>query len=567
MKELFRYFLPYFSNYKREFTFAILGMIAVAVGTTGSAHLLKPVLDDIFISKNREMLILIPFAIVGVFFLKSAGKYIQTYYTIYIGNDIVRKIRNKLSLHLMHQDMAYLNQMRNGELLSRTTNDIGRVQGVVSGLIPEVLINAMLIVSLSGYVIYQSPKLALYFLVVMPLALLPLQILAKKMKGYSKKSQESTADLTSRLTEIFNNIEIIKSNSSQNYEQKKFSDENMQLFKLSMKQSKTNALVSPVLEFFGSIAIAVAIYVGANEVIDDHMTVGSFFAFVTALFMLYDPIKKFSNIHNKMQDALAATERIEELFQMQAEIVSGEKHLEHIDSIAFENVSLKYNDKMALQNINIQSTKGKVYALVGDSGAGKSSLVNLMVRFYDASEGKLSINAHNIQDYTLHSLHRKIAFVTQRIFIFQDTIAHNVAYGEEVDEQRVINALKKAFVWDFVETLPEGIETRLDEFGTNLSGGQRQRIVLARALYKDPEVLILDEATSALDNKSEKAIQLALEGIKEEMITFIVAHRLSTIEHADEILVFEEGKIVSRGTYSELSDSSEAFQKLTSGKH
>jgi subfamily B ATP-binding cassette protein MsbA len=180
MKELFRYFLPYFSNYKREFTFAILGMIAVAVGTTGSAHLLKPVLDDIFISKNREMLILIPFAIVGVFFLKSAGKYIQTYYTIYIGNDIVRKIRNKLSLHLMHQDMAYLNKMRNGELLSRTTNDIGRVQGVVSGLIPEVLINAMLIVSLAGYVIYQSPKLALYFLVVMPLALLPLQILAKK---------------------------------------------------------------------------------------------------------------------------------------------------------------------------------------------------------------------------------------------------------------------------------------------------------------------------------------------------------------------------------------------------
>ncbi len=567
MKELFQYFLPYFSNYKREFTFAILGMIAVAVGTASSAHLLKPVLDDVFINKDREMLALIPFAIVAVFSLKSIGKFVQTYYTVYIGNDIVRKIRNKLSLHLMHQDMAYLNQMRNGELLSRSTNDIVRIQNVVSGLIPSMLMSTMLILALTGYVIYQSPKLAFYFLVIMPMALLPLQMLAKKMKRYSRSSQESAADLTSRLTEMFNNIEIIKSNSSQDYEQEKFAKENMNFFKLSVKQSKINALVSPILEVFGSIAIAIAIYAGAHEVIDDHMTVGSFFAFVTALFMLYDPIKKFSNIHNQMQDALAATERIDELFKTTANIVSGEKQLGHIDQIHFKNVFLKYDDSVALQNINIETQKGKVYALVGDSGAGKSSLVNLLVRFYDVSSGQLQINNINIQEYTLDSLHKKLAFVTQRIFIFQDTIAHNVAYGEEVDEARVINALKKAFVWDFVETLSEGIETRLDEFGTNLSGGQRQRIALARALYKDPEVLILDEATSALDNKSEKAIQLALEGIKEEMITFIVAHRLSTIEHADEILVFEEGKIVDRGTYSELSASSEAFQKLTSGKH
>jgi len=566
MKELFQYFYPYFSSYKKEFIFAILGMIAVAVGTTGSAHLLKPVLDDVFISKNREMLTLIPFAIVGVFFLKSVGKYIQTYYTIYIGNDIVRKIRNKLSLHLMHQDMHYLNKMRNGELLSRTTNDIARVQGVVSGLIPEVLINAMLIVSLTGYVIYQSPKLAFYFLIVMPLALFPLQILAKKMKGYSKRSQESAADLTSRLTEIFNNIEIIKSNSSQEFEQEKFSHENMNLFQFSMKQSKTNALVSPVLEFFGSIAIAIAIYIGANEVMDNHMTVGSFFAFVTALFMLYDPIKKFSNIHNKMQDALAATERIEELFQMQPQIISGKEILKNVESINFNDVSLSYEEVPALEHINISAHKGKVYALVGDSGAGKSSLVNLIVRFYDVSAGIINVNDTNIRDYTLASLHHKIAFVTQRIFIFQDTIANNVAYGKKVDRQQVIRALKKAYAWDFIEQLPKGIETQLDEFGSNLSGGQRQRIALARALYKEPEVLILDEATSALDNKSEKAIQLALEGIKNEMITFIVAHRLSTIEHADEILVFKEGTIVSRGTYVELLESSDEFKKLTNTK-
>ena len=550
------------SEYKREFLFAVLGMIAVAVGTTASAHLLKPVLDEVFIAKDREMLALIPFAIVAVFFIKSLGKYVQTYYTIYIGNDIVRKIRNKLSLHLMYQDMAFLNQMRNGELLSRTTNDIARIQNVVSGLIPSVLINAMLIVALTGYVIWQSPKLAFYFLVVMPLALLPLQLLAKRMKKYSTRSQESNADLTSRLTEIFNNIEIIKSNSSQKYEQRRFSDENMNFFKLSMKQSRTNALVSPALELFGSVAIAVTIYVGANEVIDGHMTVGSFFAFVTALFMLYDPIKKLSNVHNRMQDAVAATERIDELFKTEPTVVSGPKELTHIERIRFDDVSLKYGDKTALEHIDIDAVKGKVYALVGDSGAGKSSFVNLMVRFYDATSGTIYVNDDDIRDYTLYSLHRKIAFVTQRIFIFQDTVANNVAYGEAVDEARVIRALKRAHAWEFVEALPQGIHTPLDEFGTNLSGGQRQRIALARALYKDPDVLILDEATSALDNKSEKAIQQALEAIKEEMITFIVAHRLTTIEHADEILVFKGGKIESRGTYKELLESSEEFKKL-----
>jgi len=562
LKQLFTYFFPYMKAYRIEFMFAILGMIAVAVGTTASAHLLKPVLDDIFINKDREMLMWIPFAIVGVFLLKSVGKYLQTYYTIYIGNDIVRKIRNELSLHLMYQDMAYLNQMRNGELLSRTTNDIARIQNVVSNLIPSVLINAMLIVTLTGYVVYQSPRLAFYFLVVMPLALFPLQILAKKMKKYSTKSQESNADLTTRLTEIFNNIEMIKSNSSQRFEQKKFDEENMTFFQLSMKQNKTNALVSPVLEFFGSIAIAAAIYIGANEVIDDHMSVGSFFAFVTALFMLYDPIKKLSKIHNQMQDALAATERIEELFQREPEIISGTKKLEHIAHIRLRDVSLDYDGNSALEHIHMEAEKGKVYALVGDSGAGKSSLVNLLVRFYDASSGTLYVNREDIREYTLHSLHEKIAFVTQRIFIFQDTVAHNVAYGKEVDEARVIHALKRAYAWEFIEALPEGIFTHLDEFGTNLSGGQRQRIALARALYKEPEVLILDEATSALDNKSEKAIQKALESVKDEMITFIVAHRLSTIEKADMVLLFESGKIIARGTYPELLENSEDFRRL-----
>jgi subfamily B ATP-binding cassette protein MsbA len=562
MKQLIKYFLPYMLSYKKEFLFAVLGMIAVAVGTTLSAHLLKPVLDDIFIHKDREMLALIPFAIIGVFMLKSAGRFVQTYYTVYIGDDIVRKLRDRLSLHLMYQDIDYLNRMRSGELLSRVTNDINRIQSVVSSMIPTLMVKSMLIVTLTGYVIYQSPKLAFYFLVIMPLALLPLQLLARKMKKYSKRSQESNSDLTSRLTEIFNNIEVIKSSSSQEYEYQRFAKENMNFFQLAIKQMKVNALVGPTLEVFGSVAIALAIYVGALQVIHDEITVGTFFAFVTALFMLYDPIKVLSNIHNRIQDAAAATERMNELFEHTPEIVSGTQSLQHVEKVVFDGVSLRYGDKKALDGVCLEVHKGKVIALVGDSGAGKSSFVNLLVRFYEPTEGELRVNELDIADYTLDSLHQKIAYVTQRIYIFQDRILANVAYGSQPDEARVVQALKKAQAWEFVEEMEEGVHTVLDEFGVNLSGGQRQRIALARALYKSPEILILDEATSALDNKSEKAIQKALESVKKEMITFIVAHRLSTVEKADTILLFEAGKIIARGSYRRLLEESEAFRRL-----
>ena len=549
-------------GYKKEFLFAILGMIAVAIGTTGTAHMLKPILDDVFINKDKEMLAFIPFLIIGIFTLKSIGKFVQTYFTAYIGDDIVRKLRDKLALHLMHQDIEYLNTMRSGELLSRITNDLNRVQMVVSTLIPAIMIKVMLIFSLTGYVIYQSPKLAFYFLVIMPLALFPLQILAKKMKKYSKRSQESTSNLTSRLTEIFNNIEVIKSNSSQNFEYERFSKENYIFFKLSIKQILINALTGPTLEIFGSVAMALAIYIGAMEVIDDHITVGTFFAFITALFMLYDPIKVLASIHNKMQDAVAATERLEELFDSQPTIVSGNETLSSVESIAFTDVGLSYDDEIALKHIDLKAQKGKTYALVGDSGAGKSSFINLLVRFYDPDRGMIEINGQNLRSYTLESLHHKIAYVTQRIFIFQDTVLANVAYGMSVDRNKAIEALKQAQAWEFVDKLDNGIDTVLDEFGTNLSGGQRQRIALARALYRDPEILILDEATSALDNKSEKAIQIAFDNLKDKMITFVVAHRLSTIENADTILLLEKGEIIDRGSYTYLYENSRSFQIL-----
>ena len=564
MNDLIKQYLPYLVGYKKQFFFAVLGMIAVAVGTTGSAYLIKPVLDDVFINKDMAMLTLMPFLLVGVFMLQGIGKYVQTYFTSYIGQDVVRKLRDNLVSHLTHLDMTFFKNMHTGEILSRVTNDITRIQAVVAQIIPDLIREGLTIFALTGYVIYQSPKLAFYFLVIMPLAVFPLSKLAKRMRKYSKLSQESTADMTSRLGEILSNIEVIKSHSSQAYEHKRFAAENQNVFRFIMKQIKTNALTSPVMEILGSVAIGGVIYIGGKEVIDGHMTVGAFFSFATALFMLYNPIKRISTLYNQAQDALTANRRMQELLDTKATITSGKSELvDNVQNISFDNVSLHYNDTPALKGITLEAKKGESIALVGDSGAGKSSLVNLLVRFYDPSAGSISFNNTDIKDFSLISLHKKIAYVTQRIYIFNDSIAANVAYGEEIDEKRVVQALEKAYAMEFISKLDDGIHTLLSESGDNLSGGQRQRISLARALYKNPDILILDEATSALDNKSEALIQKALQELKSEMITFTVAHRLSTIEDADTILVFQEGEIICRGSHQTLLQECPTYQKLS----
>ena len=565
MKDLLKQYIPYLSGYKREFFFAVLGMIAVAVGTAGTAQLIKPILDDVFINKDMEMLKLMPFILVGIFSLKGIGGYIQTYYTSYIGQDVVRKLRDKLVSHLTYLDMRFFKTMHTGELLSRVTNDISRIQMIVANIIPALIRESLTIVALTGYVIYESPKLAFYFLIIMPLAIFPLTRLAKRMRKYSKLSQESTADMTTRLGEILSNIEMIKSNSTQAYEQERFASQNQNVFKFIMKQIKTNALISPIMEMLGAVAIGLVIYIGGKEVINGHMTVGAFFAFSTALFMLYTPIKRLSSLYNKAQDAITANTRMHELLDTKVTIRSGELDLaKTIDTITFENVSLQYDQTPALSNISFEVKKGESIALVGNSGAGKSSLVNLLVRFYDPSEGKILINNENYKNFTLPSLHHKMSYVTQRIYIFNDSIAANVAYGDVVDEPRVIEALEKSYAMEFIEKLDDGIHTLLSENGDNLSGGQRQRIALARALYKTPDVLILDEATSALDNKSEALIQKALDALKDDMITFTVAHRLSTIEDADTILVFENGKILCSGSHPSLLKNCPSYKTLSS---
>ena len=563
LKDVLKRFGPYFKDYIPHFIFAIIGMGLASGGTAVSAYLVEPVLNKIFVEKNEKLLYILPCAIIAIYVIKNIGTFMQAYFTAYIGQDTIRRFREKMVANLLNLDMDFFNEFRTGELISRTTNDIDRIRSIVSSIIPELTRESVTIIGLLCVVIYQSPKLAFFALVVMPVAIYPISRLAKRMKKISKQSQEKTSDITSALSEIFTNIEIIKANNAQEYEHSRFVDENNKFFRLNLKSVKIEQLVSPLMETIGSIGVAAVIIIGGKDVIDGHINMGAFFSFLTALFMLYTPLKRIVNIYNKMQDAIAASERTFFLMDKVSQIKDGQKELnEEINLIKFNDVRLSYGDKEVLKGINLEANKSEFIALVGSSGGGKSSLMNLLMRFYDVNGGEILINGINLKDIKIHSLRQNIGLVTQRVYIFNDTIAKNVAYGREFNEDAVINALKLANAYEFVSKLDNGINTILNEFGTNLSGGQRQRIAIARALYQNPQILIFDEATSALDNESEKEITKAINNLRSKKIIFVIAHRLSTVENADKIAVLSDGKIIDSGSDEELSKRSEIYARL-----
>lgn len=563
LKDVLKRFGPYFKDYIPHFIFAIIGMGLASGGTAVSAYLVEPVLNKIFVEKNEKLLYILPCAIIAIYVIKNIGTFMQAYFTAYIGQDTIRRFREKMVANLLNLDMDFFNEFRTGELISRTTNDIDRIRSIVSSIIPELTRESVTIIGLLCVVIYQSPKLAFFALVVMPVAIYPISRLAKRMKKISKQSQEKTSDITSALSEIFTNIEIIKANNAQEYEHSRFVDENNKFFRLNLKSVKIEQLVSPLMETIGSIGVAAVIIIGGKDVIDGHINMGAFFSFLTALFMLYTPLKRIVNIYNKMQDAIAASERTFFLMDKVSQIKDGQKELnEEINLIKFSDVRLSYGDKEVLKGINLEANKSEFIALVGSSGGGKSSLMNLLMRFYDVNGGEILINGINLKDIKIHSLRQNIGLVTQRVYIFNDTIAKNVAYGREFDEEAVVNALKMANAYEFVSKLDDGIHSILNEFGTNLSGGQRQRIAIARALYQNPQILIFDEATSALDNESEKEITKAINNLRSKKIIFVIAHRLSTVESADKIAVLSDGKIIDSGSDEELSKRNGIYARL-----
>ena len=564
MKEIVKRFWPYIKEYKFYYMLVIFGGILIVISTAASAQIMKPLMDDMFIAKKKEMLYLIPLGLIGIYFTKAVGKYIQTVFMEYIGQSIVTRFRELLLSHIISQDMSFLYVNRSGELISRVTNDIGRIQTFVANMLPDMLRDVLAVFALIGYIIYLNPLLSFYTLVVVPLAIIPLMSIAKRLKKYSHRSQEKNADIVTRLTEVFNNSEIIKANDTQAFELKHFSAHNWQFFKINMKTVYVGALVPPITEMLGVSGLAAVIYVGGKEVFEGRMTVGEFTAFITAVGLVFEPIRKLSGTYAKIQDAIAASERVFEILDTKPSIKDGNKILkEDIKSIAFQDVSLMYEGDYALNSVSMQIHEGEKIALVGDSGGGKSTFISMLLRFYDPDEGKITINGINLKEYNLQSLKHHISLVTQRVYIFQDTLAANVAYGEDtINEQRVIESLKLADAYDFVMNLENGISTVMSESGNNLSGGQRQRVSIARAIYKHASLLLFDEATSALDNESEKRIQKALDAYTKDKITITIAHRLSTIEHADKILVLQKGAIVASGTHTQLLESSEVYQRL-----
>lgn len=541
----------------------LIGILLTVAATAGTAQIMQPLMDNMFIKKEPEMLYFIPLMLVGIYVMKSIGRYVQAVFTTYIGLHIVSRLREDLLEKMVRMDMQFHYANRSGEMISRITNDIARVQYFVSKMLPEFIQESFTVIALVGYVIYLNPVLAFWALFVMPVVVFPLIKITRRLKRLSHRSQEKNADLVTRLTEVFNNSEIIKANATETYETARFRDENDRFFKLNMKASYTSEVVSPMMELIGSAGLAAVIFVGGQQVYSGAMSVGEFTSFLTAVGMVFQPIRKVSGIYSKIQDAQAASERVFHIFDLENEIRDGSQILdEPIRNVRFDNVTLKFGDKTVLSDINLTVSAGQTVALVGQSGGGKSSLGNLLLRFYDPFAGKVIVNNRDVKEYTQHSLRSHIAAVSQRVYILQDSLAANVAYGHEIDEKRVKEALEMADALDFALALPEGIHTMMLESGANLSGGQRQRIAIARAIYKHASLLILDEATSALDNESEKRIQSALEEYAKDKITLIIAHRLSTIEHADLILYFEGGRIIDRGSHRELLETSESYRRL-----
>jgi len=542
---------------------ALIGAILAASSAAVVVYLIKPVMDKIFIAQDRRMLAVLPPVLVALYLIQGLGRYAQSYQVAWVGEDTVRRLRDRLLGHVLEFDLAFFNRFRGGELISRVTNDINRIRATLTQHIPMAIEESFKIVGLIAVAIYQSPRLAFYGLVVLPLAAWPLVELARRMKRLAHRSQEKDSDITARLAELFNNMEIIKAHSSESFELARFEKDNLEFRRINMKGVRVRLLTSPLMELVGAIGVALVVWFGGMLIIDNRMSAGQFTSFATALFMLYTPIKRISTVSNQMFEAVAATERIFDMLGREPEIRSGTQLIEGpVSEIQLDDVRLSYGEGEALRGVSLTVRRGETIALVGDSGGGKTSLVNLVLRLYDPTSGHVRINGVDLREIEIRDLRDRIGVVTQRVYIFNDSVAANVAYGRERDPDRIEQVLRQAGAWEFVSRLPEGIDATLDEFGSNLSGGQRQRLAIARALYKQPDILILDEATSALDNRSEAAVQEALARVLGTMITFIIAHRLTTVQLADRIYVLRDGRVVGVGSEQELIATCAEYRRL-----
>jgi len=545
---------------------AMICMLIQAGATSSIPFLIKPVVDDIFINKDTAMLKLIPLAVILVYFILGAAMYGQQYFMSYVGQDIIRRLRNSIYSKISELPISFFYKETTGVLMSRITNDVNVIRAMVSTAVTGALRDVFTIIGLTSVIFYRDWQMATFAIVVIPIAFFPIVKIGKKVRKISTGTQEAVGELNSFLHETFTGNIIVKAFGMEDYENRRFMEKTKALFKLELKSVKAKELASPVMEFLGGLGVACVIWYGGSQVIAGTSTPGIFFSFMGAVLMLYGPVKKLSKLNNVLQAGLAGADRVFEIIEKKTDI----KEIENpviikpgSHDVSFIDVSFKYGDVTALRNINLTARAGEVIALVGMSGGGKTSLVNLIPRFYDVWKGALLIDGTDIRNASIASLREQIAIVTQSPILFNDTIRNNIVYGNhDASVEDIEKAAIAAYAYDFIQHLPKKFDTSIGELGSRLSGGERQRICIARALLKDAPILILDEATSSLDTESEMLVQKALENLMKGRTTFVIAHRLSTISYADRIVVIVDGRIMEEGTHKDLIAKQGEYYKL-----